>query len=114
MHKLLYLFFVVMMLTFNMGCQSKSSPSPRKKSLSGNAFGETIKMIKQRGKVVCGVNAHLPGFGYLDKTGKFSGFDIDFCHAIAAAIFNNTDNIEFRPLTAKERFANAMSRPFNK
>ena len=68
-------------------------------------FGETLKKVKARGKLVCGVNDQVPGFGFLDKgTGAFTGFDVDFCKAIAAAVFNDTTKIEFRAVNAEQRF----------
>jgi general L-amino acid transport system substrate-binding protein len=52
--------------------------------------GTTLNSILARGQVSCGVNAELPGFGYLDpNTGLVSGFDVDFCRALAAAIFGD-------------------------
>ncbi len=73
----------------------------------GNApsgFGTTLKAVKERGHLICGVNSELPGFGYVDQQGNYKGFDVDFCHAVAAAIFGDPNKVEFRPLTAKERF----------
>ena len=68
-------------------------------------FGETLKKVKARGKLVCGVNDQVPGFGFLDKgTGAFTGFDVDFCKALAAAVFNDTTKIEFRAVNAEQRF----------
>jgi general L-amino acid transport system substrate-binding protein len=62
-----------------------------------------FQLIKDRGKVIVGVNAELPGFGYINPSGDFEGFDVDFGKAIAAAVFGDADMIEFRPLTAAER-----------
>ncbi len=67
--------------------------------------GGTLGVIKERGKLICGVNSGVPGFGFLDEeTGTFSGFDIDYCRALAVAIFNDPNAVEFRPLTAAARF----------
>lgn len=63
-----------------------------------------LDVVKARGKLICGCNNALPGFGFLEPDGSFSGFDVEFCRAIAAAIFNDPTKVEFRPLTAKERF----------
>ena len=65
--------------------------------------GARFDTIKERGKVICGCNAELPGFGYLNPAGEFEGFDIDFCKAIAAAVFGDANAVEYRPLTAAER-----------
>jgi general L-amino acid transport system substrate-binding protein len=70
---------------------------------SVGAQGGRLEVIKERGKVICGCNAELPGFGYLNPEGEFEGFDIDFCKAIAAAVFGDPGAVEYRPLTAAER-----------
>ncbi len=62
-----------------------------------------LQLIKDRGKVIVGCNAELPGFGYINPAGEFEGFDVDFGKAIAAAIFGDAGKVEFRPLTAAER-----------
>ncbi len=67
-------------------------------------FGETLKAVQERGNLICGVNGQLPGFSFLDPQGEFSGFDADFCRAIAAAIFGDPSKVEFRPATTQERF----------
>jgi general L-amino acid transport system substrate-binding protein len=64
----------------------------------------TLDAIRDRGYVICGCNAGMPGFGFLEPDGSFSGFDVEFCRALAAAIFDDPTKVEFRPLTAKERF----------
>ena len=46
--------------------------------------GALFQTIKDRGKVLCGSRTDLAGFGYLDADGKNTGFDIDFCRAVAA------------------------------
>lgn len=65
--------------------------------------------IQDRGALRCGVNATLPGFGVVDSDGNFSGFDVDFCKAIAAAVLGDADAVEYRPLTAGERFTAVQS-----
>jgi general L-amino acid transport system substrate-binding protein len=67
------------------------------------AAGERMPVILERGKIICGCNQELPGFGYLNPQGEFEGFDIDFCKALAAAVFGDANAVEYRPLTAAER-----------
>lgn len=67
------------------------------------APGGRLQLIKDRGKVICGCNAELIGFGYINPDGEFEGFDVDFCKAIAAAVFGDATKVEYRPLTAAER-----------
>ncbi len=72
-------------------------------------FGETLTKVKGRGTLICGVNNQVPGFGFVDSAGAFTGFDIDFCKALAVAIFNDVSKIEYRPVTAEQRFAALQS-----
>jgi general L-amino acid transport system substrate-binding protein len=62
-----------------------------------------LPIVKDRGKLVCGGRTDLLAFGYLDEEGNNVGFDIDLCRAVAAAIFNDPNAVEFVPLTAAER-----------
>ena len=65
---------------------------------------KTLKRTVRRDAVHCGVNTGLPGFSNVDDKGNWSGLDVDFCRAIAAAIFNDPKKVKFVPLDAKERF----------
>jgi general L-amino acid transport system substrate-binding protein len=78
---------------------------------SGAAFAQarTLDTVKQRGELYCGANTGLPGFGQPDDKGNWTGLDIDFCRALAAAIFNDPKKVSFKPLTAKERFTALQS-----
>src|SRR5271155_3872187 len=73
------------------------------------ARAETLATIKGRGELVCGANGTLAGFGLPDPQGNWTGFDVDFCRAIAAAIFNDPTKVKFIPLTAKDRFTALQS-----
>ena len=68
-------------------------------------LGATLATIKKRGRLRCGAGAALPGFGQIDADGRWSGFDIDFCRAVATAVFGEPSKVEFVPLTTRERFA---------
>jgi general L-amino acid transport system substrate-binding protein len=68
------------------------------------AEGESrLQIVKDRGKVVCGSRTDLLGFGYLDEEGNNIGFDVDLCKAVAAAIFDDPNAVEYVHLTAAER-----------
>ena len=60
--------------------------------------------MQDRGSLICGVNQGLEGFAIKDDNGQWSGFDVDFCRALAAAIFNDPSKVQFVPLSASERF----------
>jgi len=72
-------------------------------------YGVTLETVKARGNLICGVNAQVPGFGYVGADGNYSGFDVDYCRALAAAIFGDATKVEFRPVTAAERFTALQS-----
>jgi general L-amino acid transport system substrate-binding protein len=63
-----------------------------------------LDTIKSRGQLICGVSGELPGFSFVGPDGNYTGLDVDVCRAVAAAIFDNPDAVEYRNLNAKERF----------
>jgi general L-amino acid transport system substrate-binding protein len=71
---------------------------------------KTLKRTRNRDAVLCGVNPGLPGFSSADEKGNWSGFDVDFCRAIAAAIFDDPNKVKFIPLEAGERFTELQKR----
>ncbi len=73
------------------------------------AGGDTLATVLERGHVICGGNASVPGFGFLDTEGNYAGFDIDFCKAVAAAVFGDAEAYEIRPLSSQERFTALQS-----
>jgi general L-amino acid transport system substrate-binding protein len=66
---------------------------------------QTLKLIKERGHLICGVSQGLTGFSASDEKGNWSGFDVELCRAVAAGIFNDPTKVNFVPLDAMERFA---------
>jgi general L-amino acid transport system substrate-binding protein len=71
---------------------------------------KTLKRTIRRDAVLCGVNPGLPGFSAPDDKGNWSGFDVDFCRAVAAAIFDDPKKVRFISLDANERFKELQSR----
>jgi general L-amino acid transport system substrate-binding protein len=69
----------------------------------------TLKAVQDRGQLVCGANGTLAGFGLPDPQGNWTGFDVDFCRAIAAAIFDDPTKVKFVPLTASDRITALQS-----
>ena len=70
------------------------------------ASGEesVLDRVKNRGRLICGVHGGLPGFGFLSENGEWTGFDVDYGRAIAAAVLGDPSKVEFVPLKAPERF----------
>jgi general L-amino acid transport system substrate-binding protein len=72
--------------------------------------GPVTQKVIDRGELVCGANkSGLPGFAVVDQSGEWSGFDIDICRAVAAAILGDAKKVSFRPLQANERQAAIQS-----
>lgn len=68
------------------------------------AFAGTLDDVKAKGFVQCGVSQGLPGFSNPDDKGEWSGLDVDYCRAIAAAVFGDATKVKFTPLSSKDRF----------
>lgn len=77
--------------------------------ISDAAGASTLEQIQKRGVLLCGASNGLIGFGQQDDSGEWSGFDVDFCRALAAAIFDDPRKMRFTPLSGKERFKSLQS-----
>jgi len=73
------------------------------------ASAATLDDVRARGELQCGVNTGLVGFGIPDEKGEWTGFDVDYCRAVAAAIFGDGKRVKFVPLSAKDRFTALQS-----
>jgi len=99
-------------------CESSPSPSPSA-AAEGTAAPTpapppaegTLALVQERGMLICGINGSLPGFSVLDAaSGETTGFDADFCRAIAAAVLGDPEAVEFRPLSGDARGPALQSR----
>lgn len=63
----------------------------------------TLRAVRARGRLLCGVNPGLPGFAYPDTRGVWRGFEADLCRAVAAAVIGNAEAVTFRPLRTEDR-----------
>jgi general L-amino acid transport system substrate-binding protein len=77
--------------------------------ISVAAQASTLDTVKQRGKLICGVNTGLAGFGSPNDQGQWSGLDIDLCKAVAAAVFGDASKVDYKPLNAEQRFTALQS-----
>ncbi|MYZ50127.1 amino acid ABC transporter substrate-binding protein [Propylenella binzhouense] len=77
--------------------------------LGAAAHAATLDDVKAKGFLQCGANTGLPGFAAPDNAGNWTGFDVDYCRAVAAAIFGDPSKVKFTPLSAKERFTALQS-----
>jgi general L-amino acid transport system substrate-binding protein len=74
------------------------------------AAAQTLKTIKERGELVCGVSRGVLGFSAQSDKGEWIGLDVDFCRALAAAIFNDAKKVKFVPLSPSDRFKSLQSK----
>ncbi|WP_027556436.1 amino acid ABC transporter substrate-binding protein [Bradyrhizobium sp. Cp5.3] len=73
------------------------------------ASADTLSNVKSKGFLQCGVNVALAGFSASDDKGQWTGLDVDFCRAVAAAVFGDPSKVKFTGLTAKDRFTALQS-----
>ncbi len=73
-------------------------------ALAQTATSPTLDAIKAKGYVQCGVTGGVPGFSAPDENNVWAGLEVDYCRAVAAAIFNDAEAVRYTPLTAQERF----------
>lgn len=71
--------------------------------------GETLQRVKERGNLSCGVHPGTIGFSMANEAKDWSGFDVDYCRAVAAAVLGSADKVTFVPLDAKSRFTALQS-----
>jgi general L-amino acid transport system substrate-binding protein len=73
-------------------------------AVTASASAGTLDTIRQRGSLNCGVSQGLFGFSERSQAGEWSGFDVDFCRAVAASVLGDPKKVAFVPLSANERF----------
>jgi general L-amino acid transport system substrate-binding protein len=77
---------------------------------SGGGGGDgLLAEVRDRGTLNCGVNETVPGFGLVDDEGNYTGFDVEFCKVVAAAVLGDAEAVEYTPLTAETRFTALQS-----
>ncbi len=78
-------------------------------AVAKESTGDTLKVVQDRGYLICGVSQGLAGFSNTNDQGQWQGLDVDFCRAVAAGIFSDKNKVKFIPLSAKERFTALQS-----
>ena len=78
-------------------------------AMAGAAQAGTLDDVRQKGFLQCGVSQGLPGFSNPDEQNNWTGMDVDFCRAVAAAVLGDPQKVKFTPLSAKERFTALQS-----
>ena len=79
------------------------STAPAESEPPAETTDNRLATVQERGELICGVNGSLPGFSFLDEEGENTGFDADFCRALAAAVLGDPEAVDFRALSADQR-----------
>jgi general L-amino acid transport system substrate-binding protein len=98
-----HFYWLPALLVLLTACEGEQ-PTASNSSTSTNSGGSRLETVKSRGKLICGINGEVPGFSFVNEKGEYSGIDVNICRAIAAAIFDDPGKVEYRKLSAQERF----------
>jgi general L-amino acid transport system substrate-binding protein len=112
MRKMLFPLFSLFVLTSLVlaACGTPAAtPAATAETPAASAGGARMQAILDRGKVICGAHGTFQGFGFVDSAGSWTGFDVDFCRAWAAALFDDPNAVEYRGLSAQDRFTALQS-----
>ncbi|MCL2928040.1 MAG: amino acid ABC transporter substrate-binding protein [Trichodesmium sp. St16_bin4-tuft] len=85
-------------------CEVEGTSDQKEVTQENKQVTSRSDIVKNRGKLICGVEGGIPGFSFVDKNGNYSGIDVDICKAVAAALFNDPNLVEYRNLDSTERF----------
>lgn len=100
----------LLLITIGSGCSSDSNVADAENETATEANSNSrLATVTDRGSLVCGVNGQLPGFSFVNENGEYLGMDADLCRAVASALFDDPDAVEFRDLGAQERFVAVQS-----
>ncbi|MEM8832376.1 MAG: amino acid ABC transporter substrate-binding protein [Cyanobacteria bacterium P01_G01_bin.19] len=90
--------------SFISGCSGKITQANVATRNRSSTNSNRLDIVRQRGYLICGVSGKIPGFSFVDFNGEYAGIDVDFCRAVAAALFDDPEKVEFRELSVEERF----------
>ena len=96
-----FILFIAILASAGIYNSNIRADSTDNKSAAQNTY---LDKVKDRGYLICGVEGELPGFSFINAEGKYAGLDVDFCRAVASAIFNDPSKVEFRNLNLSDRF----------
>ncbi len=108
---------ILLPVVLMIGCSQSEEPkeaaaataTPASKSDPATASTSTLDTVRSRDLLSCGVSTGLAGFSQKDEKGVWSGLDVDVCKAVAAAVLGDASKVQYKPLTAKERFTALQS-----
>jgi general L-amino acid transport system substrate-binding protein len=80
---------------------------------TAHAQQRTLAKVKERGTLACGVNTSLAGFAFPGGGGRWFGMNIDYCRAIAAAIFDDPEKVTYVPVPIADMFSRLKSSDYD-
>lgn len=92
------------MAMFGRACRVAAAALTLGASVAAAQAASTLETVKARGKLICGVSMGTTGFALADAQGKFTGFDVDVCRAIASAVFGDPNKVDFVMTNINTRF----------
>ena len=96
-------------MTALLACSSSAgTPADTNATAARGSTGSTLRAVRARGAVKCGIS-QAAGFATPNDSGEWQGFDVDFCKAIAVAVFNDPSKLELIPYTQSQRFSGLQS-----
>ncbi len=104
-HNIVYITIVIALL-FLVACGGSQQSSRTEEK---EVVKSTLDIVRDRGEVLCGVTTGVPGYSAPNSSNEWIGFDVDVCRAVSAAIFGDSNKVEYRPLTGKDRFTALQS-----
>lgn len=96
---------ITLLLVTLTACGGENNTTQSTGEQQNKANSGRLATVKSRGMLICGINGEVPGFSFVNEQGEYSGMDVDLCRAIAAALFDDPTKVEYRKLSAQERFA---------
>ncbi|MBF2075469.1 MAG: amino acid ABC transporter substrate-binding protein [Synechococcales cyanobacterium C42_A2020_086] len=91
------------------GVMSCAAANQQQTSTAPSSPIRQLDRVKQRGQLICGTSGKVPGFSFVDPQGQYSGLDVDICRAVAVAVLNDSNKVEFRQLGATQRFTSIQT-----
>ena len=70
---------------------------------------ETLARVRSNHVLRCGIGENLAGFSEKDASGRYRGFNVDFCRAVAAAVLGDPTKVAYTPVNAAARFPLLLS-----
>ena len=88
---------------------SSAADSSAGSSTGSSSESSLLDRVRDRDRVICGARDALPGFAVIDGSGNETGFDVEFCRVVAAAVLGDADKVEIKPLMTSDRFTSLQS-----